>query len=305
MDNVEELRALRERAIQVARDLATAEILAACKEDGPDDYVAAKLYAKLMHLVSDEKGSRQLSSEVLVGAFVQVLRKATATERAARKMTALEPTASKQIRGEEGGQETSLEEPPALQPNTGKAAIVKATALEDTNGEASKLDPYTSERPAVGGAAREETMLARNTSERSAQEPATAEEFMQNSPAQELAGAEANRKPVLVCTTVPTPETLRATTAGTYSGVSKEFFSIAILEHPAIPGLMLTAEQRRYSKRLEYTVDGVPTLETVQQMPNRFRWKKPATRTPSRTESTFVPMNEALFRKKEDPPPTN
>ena len=114
--------------------------------------------------------------------------------------------------------------------------------------------------------------------------------------AAEKAQAKERETPILVCTTTPTAEHLHPTTADIFNDVPREFFSSAVLAHPGIPGLMLTPEQRRYSSRLTYTADEKPEVETASQVMNRMRWKKPATRTPSRTDEDFAPMNPGIFR---------
>lgn len=101
---------------------------------------------------------------------------------------------------------------------------------------------------------------------------------------------------VLVCTTEPTAETMLAPNDESLDGVPREFLSDAILEHPSIDGLMLTRSQRLHKNRLQYTLDGAATLETVQQMHNRIKWRKVPKATPSRTDRDFVKMDSKLFK---------
>jgi hypothetical protein len=77
------------------------------------------------------------------------------------------------------------------------------------------------------------------------------------------------------------------------------FFSEATLEHPSIPRLMLTRDQRIYNNRLEYTIDGKAQMETSKQMYSRYTWKAGRKATPSRTEGDFVKMDMSLFAKVE------
>ena len=110
-------------------------------------------------------------------------------------------------------------------------------------------------------------------------------------------GGQAAETRALVCTTVPTPETMLAPNDESLDGVAREFFSDSILEHPSIDALMLSRSQRLYKTRLQYTIDGAAALETVQQMHNRIKWRKVPKATPSRTEGDFVKMDSSLFGK--------
>lgn len=101
----------------------------------------------------------------------------------------------------------------------------------------------------------------------------------------------------LVCTTEPTPETIHPTNSDTFDGVPQIFFSESVLEHPAIPGLMLTKAQRMYNNRLRYTSGESELIETVPQMGKRVKWRKAQKQSESRTQNDFVAMNTTLFQK--------
>lgn len=70
------------------------------------------------------------------------------------------------------------------------------------------------------------------------------------------------------------------------------------LEHPAIPGLMLTLGQRLSPVHLEYAnADGEIMSETPVERRFRVMWKKPIPMTISKTDSSFTDIDPDLFRK--------
>jgi len=76
------------------------------------------------------------------------------------------------------------------------------------------------------------------------------------------------------------------------------YVSDEIMEHPAIPGLMLTKEQRIYGAYLEISDNnGVVRLETPKEKPFRLTWKKAIPMEKSKTSDAFVEMNLNLFKK--------
>lgn len=104
---------------------------------------------------------------------------------------------------------------------------------------------------------------------------------------------------VLVCISTSSPESMHPSDSEMFDGIPREFFSSLALEHPSIPGLMLSKEQRLHKERLKYTVNGEGKAESVQQMFNRLKWKKPERQTVSRTQKDFVSMDAGLFKKPE------
>lgn len=75
------------------------------------------------------------------------------------------------------------------------------------------------------------------------------------------------------------------------------------LEHPAIPGLMLTLEQRLYGAALEYydvegSDQGEIKIETPDQKRFRVVWRQAVPPTKSRTAGTFTQMDTSLFPDK-------
>lgn len=72
------------------------------------------------------------------------------------------------------------------------------------------------------------------------------------------------------------------------------------LEHPAIPGLMLSLQQRLYGVALEYKnhESGEVLFESLQEKRFRVFWQKPVPMTPSATSDNFVKMDQSLFTKR-------
>lgn len=83
------------------------------------------------------------------------------------------------------------------------------------------------------------------------------------------------------------------------ANVPAEVYKPGDLEHPAIPGLMLSLEQRLYGVALEYQDldSGEVLFETMQEKRFRVFWQKPVAMSPSSTSDAFVKMDESLFRK--------
>jgi hypothetical protein len=71
------------------------------------------------------------------------------------------------------------------------------------------------------------------------------------------------------------------------------------LEHPAIPGLFLTLDQRLYGAYLEYadSSDGVIKLESAHEKRFRMKWQKTIPPTISSTDANSTKMNLSLFKK--------
>ena len=78
--------------------------------------------------------------------------------------------------------------------------------------------------------------------------------------------------------------------------LGEEFYSDAMLEHSAIPGLWLSLDARIYGALLEMEEDGKVRLESVQEKSFRIRWAKPIPETPSSTSGNFVKMDLSLFK---------
>lgn len=99
----------------------------------------------------------------------------------------------------------------------------------------------------------------------------------------------------LVCNVHPEDSMQHASNSELFENNPSEFFSEGSLEHPAIPGLMLTRPQRMYKSRLEYQDSGASQMETGQQMAARFSWRKSKKVAESRTQKSFVAMDSSLF----------
>jgi DNA-binding transcriptional MerR regulator len=84
------------------------------------------------------------------------------------------------------------------------------------------------------------------------------------------------------------------------NNIRAEVYSSGILEHPAIPGLMLNLEQRLYGVALELKENGTgqTRLETLTEKRFRVFWKTPIPMTQTVTGNSFVKMDETLFSKR-------
>lgn len=97
------------------------------------------------------------------------------------------------------------------------------------------------------------------------------------------------------------------------AGIAKEVYSEVMMEHPTIPGLMLSLEERLYGGYLEIweAETGEVSGETLGEVRDetskeklwRVQWKKPIARSESRTGKDHVPMNMGLFKKFEKEKP--
>lgn len=77
-------------------------------------------------------------------------------------------------------------------------------------------------------------------------------------------------------------------------------YELGDLEHPAIPGLMLSLEQRLYGASLEYFEEdgdeaGVIKVETPNEKRFRVVWRQTVPITPTRTAASFTKLDPALF----------
>lgn len=79
-------------------------------------------------------------------------------------------------------------------------------------------------------------------------------------------------------------------------GVPEEVYENGLMEHPAIPGLMLSLEERIYWAQLEIDENGTIRIETEMERGFRIKWKKPIPVTPSATSADFVQMDYELFK---------
>ena len=72
------------------------------------------------------------------------------------------------------------------------------------------------------------------------------------------------------------------------------------LEHPCLPGVMLSLEQRMSSVVLEFvsTENGEIRMETPDEKRFRALWRKPIPMTPSSTSHQFTKMDMSLFRQR-------
>jgi hypothetical protein len=82
-------------------------------------------------------------------------------------------------------------------------------------------------------------------------------------------------------------------------GLPAEVFSDAVLEHPAIPALMLTRAQRLFIGRLEYrNAAGSPCLEKGTEMMNRREWTPAVPPSVGRTSGDFVELDTTIIGRR-------
>nr|WP_181377637.1 hypothetical protein [Polaromonas sp. W11N]AWD72332.1 hypothetical protein pW11NP2_p004 [Polaromonas sp. W11N] len=83
-------------------------------------------------------------------------------------------------------------------------------------------------------------------------------------------------------------------------GIEDYVFLPGDLEHPCLPGVMLSLEQRMSSIALEFvnTENGEVRKETPDEKRFRAMWRTPLTMTPSSTSHHFTKMDMSLFPKK-------
>jgi len=81
-------------------------------------------------------------------------------------------------------------------------------------------------------------------------------------------------------------------------GVPEAVYGEGLMEHPAIPGLMLSREERLYGALLEFVdADGVIHHETGnKEKVFRIKWQKPIPMTETATGKDFVKMDYELFK---------
>lgn len=78
--------------------------------------------------------------------------------------------------------------------------------------------------------------------------------------------------------------------------VPDTIYNDELMEHPDIPGLMLSLDDRLYGALLEFNDNGKTRIETVQEKSFRIKWQRPIPRTQTATGSDFVTMNNTLFK---------
>lgn len=80
--------------------------------------------------------------------------------------------------------------------------------------------------------------------------------------------------------------------------VAPEAYLPGDLEHPKIPGLLLSLDDRLYNAALEYADEnGEVKLETLDEKRFRIRWTRPIPMTQTMTDDSFTKMDMSLFKK--------
>ncbi|WP_434716331.1 hypothetical protein [Paraburkholderia sp. A3RO-2L] len=96
------------------------------------------------------------------------------------------------------------------------------------------------------------------------------------------------------CLTNPTDEQIEIV-----ANLPPDVLGDAVLEHPAIPGLMLTRNQRLYIGRLEYrSAVGVESVEKGTEMMNRREWKQAVPSSVGRTSGDFVELDTSIIGRR-------
>jgi ribosomal protein L12E/L44/L45/RPP1/RPP2 len=79
--------------------------------------------------------------------------------------------------------------------------------------------------------------------------------------------------------------------------VSESVYEEGWLEHPAIPGLLLSLEERLYGACLEFVdTSGETRKETFKERSFRIKWEKPIPKTVGQTDKDFLDINPELFK---------
>lgn len=79
-------------------------------------------------------------------------------------------------------------------------------------------------------------------------------------------------------------------------GVPDAVYEEGLLEHPAVPGLMLTKDERLYGALLElFESDGVIRTETFDEKRFRIKWKQPIPVAETESMKNFVKMHLESF----------
>lgn len=82
-----------------------------------------------------------------------------------------------------------------------------------------------------------------------------------------------------------------------FAGVPPEIYKEGSLEHPAVPGLILSLPERIYGAFLDIIdSNDVSRLENTKERMMRIKWQKPIPRTESVTGKNFVDINPAAFK---------
>lgn len=80
------------------------------------------------------------------------------------------------------------------------------------------------------------------------------------------------------------------------AGVPDAVYEEGLLVHPAIPGLMLTRDERLYGALLElFDSDGVIRTETFDEKRFRIKWKQPIPVANTESMKNFVKMHHESF----------
>jgi hypothetical protein len=79
-------------------------------------------------------------------------------------------------------------------------------------------------------------------------------------------------------------------------GIPDTVFEVGMLEHPAVPGLLLSKDERVYGLRLNFIdKNGFGRQETINEHRFRVLWQQPIKRVETKTDPNFVVFDKELF----------
>jgi hypothetical protein len=109
-----------------------------------------------------------------------------------------------------------------------------------------------------------------------------------------------NQNPDIILRCLPVPSGLKPISKRV--GVDEAVYQVGNMEHPAMPGLMLSLDQRLCSVALEFVDDdsGAIRFETNDEKRFRVFWKVPVSMTPTMTAKNFTQMDMTLFGKNDE-----
>ncbi|KAA1012618.1 hypothetical protein FVF58_12120 [Paraburkholderia panacisoli] len=195
--------------------------------------------------------------------------------------------------------------------NTGAAAAIRAFATFDTTAGGATVAPAPATREAAAPPRSPEPSTGPELSPASApahckpQPPVVAVVAPVAAPAAPSRATRAARQahqPLRAAGAPGSPHCLTAPSEAqieVLDGLPPEALSDALLEHPAIPALMLTRAQRLFVGRLEYRdAAGSPCLEKGTEMMNRREWKPAVPPSVGRTSGDFVEFDTTIIGRR-------
>ena len=192
--------------------------------------------------------------------------------------------------------------------NTRAAAVIRAFAAVDAATAGSPMAPAPATCEAAAPPLGPEPSMGPELPPASApargklQQPAVAPVAAYVAPSRATTAAGQAFQPLSAAGVHGSPHCLTAPGEGQIEardGLPAEALSDALLEHPAIPALMLTRAQRLYIGRLEYrNAAGSPCLEKGTEMINRREWTPAVPPSVGRTSGDFVELDTTIIGRR-------